>query len=90
MTTIMKSKSLSELPESIQKQDAEERAIMESGAPIENVHQILSIAQDKIQATANVWSDGWRVYQKLDSNGFGHQCVIVSKDNSTTSCGNAP
>ncbi len=42
--------------------------------------QILMIAQDKIQPASDVRTDGWRAYQKLESNGFGHDAVIVSKD----------
>jgi transposase-like protein len=42
--------------------------------------QILMIAQDKIQPASDVRTDGWRAYQKLESNGFGHESVIVSKD----------
>ena len=42
--------------------------------------QILTIAQDKIQPASDVRTDGWRAHQKLESNEFGHEAVIVSKD----------
>jgi len=42
--------------------------------------QILAMAQDKIQPDSDVRTDGWRAYQTLGSNGFGHESVIVSKD----------
>jgi len=45
--------------------------------------QILSMAQDKIRPTGYVRTDGWRAYEKLGSNGFGHEAVVVSKDKET-------
>ncbi len=48
--------------------------------PAADSHQILTLAQHRIQPGSDVRTDGWSAYQTLASNGFGHEGVIIGKD----------